>query len=170
MYKIVKVTNNNRQELSSQLRQLKKSSIYPLGSREFYIDHGEDYFGYYENIGEMHYWCVLDGSKVIGSICGVITQLSDGQKAYYVCDLKVVSGYTGRGLARKLFRKVFFYMLFRRGIYRAYAILMNSDDPEQSGASYKKVVYINHNIVTEKDELRIYLLTKRFYVDNLKYF
>lgn len=115
MYKIVKVNTKNKAKLSLQINNLKKSVDYPLGEQYFNIDHGDDYFAYYESIGIMHYWCVLDKEKVIATICGMIKTLKSGKKAWYFCDLKVNEKYRKQGIARKLFRKVYFYMLFFKG-------------------------------------------------------
>ncbi|AIT09402.1 hypothetical protein LO80_05100 [Candidatus Francisella endociliophora] len=162
MYKIIKVTSKNRSELSSQLSNLKKQIVYPLGKSTFTIEHGNDYFAYYENMGKMHYWCVVKNGEVIGSACGIVKSLELGGRAWYLCDLKVDKNYRGQGIARKLFRKIYLYMFIRYRIFRVYAISMN--DPLNEGEGCKKLIYISNNFLKEKGNLEFFLLTKEQYV------
>ena len=138
MYKIVKVDDKNKLQLSTRIYNLKSQVTYPLGVGEFNIVHGYNYFSYYERMGEMHYWCMFDKGELIATRCAVIKTI-DSKKICYLCDLKVAEEYRGQGIARRLFRRVFFYMLLRRRIYRLLAISMD----DSKGLAYKKIAYMS---------------------------
>lgn len=74
---------------------------YPLGNDEFQIDHGKNYFRFFERIGELHYLAICQGSKVVGC-CGFIRR-SNG--VWYLCDLKIAEKLRGRNLPTRLFLK-----------------------------------------------------------------
>ena len=84
MYKIVKVDDKNKLQLSTQISNLKSQVTYPLGVDEFNIAHGDNYFSYYERMGEMHYWCMFDKDELIATRCAVIKTIPSKKYVIYV--------------------------------------------------------------------------------------
>ncbi len=122
------------------ISQLEKGIKYPLGDDFFEIDHGKNYFAFFQRLGKVHYYVVMDGKNVCAVACGVIRSLRSNDKSnaltdtWYLCDLKVVPKYRNQ--------KISMYLITRevpRGYTtcaRGYLISMN---PE-GGLSKNKVV------------------------------
>lgn len=90
-----------------ELRRLEKSILYPIGdgADHFFIDHGPEYHPFFSGLGEARFLLALRGERVIGSIAGVMREVSvSGRtfRALYLCDLKVAAEERGQGLSRRL--------------------------------------------------------------------
>ncbi len=73
---------------------LEQTARYPLGDDFFQIDHGADYFAFFDRLGEVHYHIGLVQEQVVAVGAGILRQvpLQQGaapQAAWYLCDLKV---------------------------------------------------------------------------------
>ncbi len=68
---------------------LEASSLYPLGNDHFRIDHGRDYFAFFDRLGELAYYVAAEDGEVLAVGCGVIRELPAVGRAWYVGDLKV---------------------------------------------------------------------------------
>ena len=50
----------------------KLSNWYPLGDDFFRIDHGKNYYKFFERLGDMNFGvCLTDENKVIGTACAI---------------------------------------------------------------------------------------------------
>ena len=114
----------------SRIADLEKGTSYPLGEDRFEIDHGEDYFAFFTRLGQLHYYVVLDGDRVVAVVAAILRAVppARGKKSrtvWYLCDLKVHPEYRGRYLPVSIFRRAFpkLYPLCSR----AYAISMDAD-------------------------------------------
>ncbi|WP_224241112.1 GNAT family N-acetyltransferase [Hyalangium gracile] len=90
-----------------ELRRLEQSILYPIGdgADHFFIDHGPEYHPFFSGLGEARFLLALRGERVIGSIAGVMRDVSVGGRevrALYLCDLKVAADERGQGLSRRL--------------------------------------------------------------------
>jgi hypothetical protein len=116
--------NAEHEALRPRIAALEQLATYPLGADSFKISHGDDYFAFFSRLGKLHYYLVLDGSRVVAVAAGVLRPRP--RPSWYLCDLKVHPEYRGRHLPLKLLTRVFVprYLECRRG----YAISMNPGD------------------------------------------
>jgi GNAT superfamily N-acetyltransferase len=119
--KIIKITSKLKERYQSELAALEKSASYPLGQDSFQLDHGRDYFAFFERLGALHYYAAVEDGAVIGVGAGIIRRVP--QKTWYLCDLKIHPDYRGRNIPLKILGRAFLpgYLRCRRG----YAISMN---------------------------------------------
>ncbi len=155
-YSIVKLDDNNRQFLSEKIKTMEENIYYPLGEDHFKIDHGEDYFAFFERLGKLHYWCVFHEDKLIAVAAGVI-RLIENKKTWYLCDLKVIEDYRGEGIPQYIFKKAFLYNCKKERVFRAYAVSMNSMDKK---LPFHKIKRATLNLLKVKNTLRIYNFSK----------
>jgi hypothetical protein len=117
----------SRETYRAGVAELEASASYPLGSDRFRIDHGEDYFAFFERMGDLRYEVALDGDRVVAVGAGILrprVPFGENQKsAWYLCDLKVHPEYRGRRIPFAIARRAIpsGYVRCPRG----YAISMN---------------------------------------------
>lgn len=94
--KVLQVDLNNRENrecYSHKLKDMEKEFSYPLGDNIFFIKHGYqseyDYFAFFEQFGQPHFFVIQKESKIIGSICFILREI-DKKKVWYICDLKII--------------------------------------------------------------------------------
>ncbi len=129
--KLVRVTAQNRCTLGPGIAALEAIASYPLGEDRFTIDHGTDYFAFFERLGELAYYALLDGPRVVAVGCGMIRTIPHGRtqrRVWYLGDLKVHPDYRGRHLPLQMLDWSFatHYLRCRRG----YAISMDPPSGE----------------------------------------
>ncbi len=107
----------------AELTQLEQRSVYPLGADAFRLSHGDDYFAFFERLGEVHYHALEEAGRLAVVGCGVLRQ---NPRRWYLADLKVHPDYRGRHLPLRLLRRNFISNWFRCA--RGYGIAMNPAD------------------------------------------
>jgi hypothetical protein len=119
--RVVEVTRRLRPRYRRAIEALDAETTYPLGADRFRIDHGEDYFAFFDRLGDVHYFVTLDQGEVAGVAAGIVRRIPE--RAWYLCDLKVRAGHRGRHIPLLMLKRAFFpnYLRCRRG----YAISMN---------------------------------------------
>lgn len=114
-------------QFAARISALESHAAYPLGDDFFKIDHGKDYFAFFERLGELAYYAAVDNNSVMGVGAGVLRRIPDKNgspmRAWYLCDLKVSQEHKGKHIPLKILKHAFpfNYMRCRRG----YAISMN---------------------------------------------
>jgi len=110
----------------AKLQELESVAEYPYGSDFFTLNHGKDYFAFFERMGEPLFHVALAEDRVVACAAGILRTLKIENKtvrAWYLCDLKIHPEFRGRQITNKLFKKNLFsnYLKCSRG----YAISMN---------------------------------------------
>lgn len=123
-----RVLPEERADFQPGIVALERMATYPLGHDFFQIDHGDDYFAFFDRLGVVHYYVALDGDRVAAVGAGVLRQVPDHPGAmsrytWYLCDLKVHPDYQRQHLSLRLLRYAIAqnHQLCDRG----YAISMN---------------------------------------------
>lgn len=126
MIEIKALKKDDWKEFGAKLQELESVAEYPYGDDFFKLNHGKDYFAFFERMGEPLFHVALDENRVVACAAGILRTLKIENKtvrAWYLCDLKIHPEFRGRQITTKLFRKNLFrnYLKCRRG----YAISMN---------------------------------------------
>ncbi len=113
-------------EFGASLQELEAQAEYPYGDDFFKLNHGENYFAFFERLGLPIFHVALHENRVVACAAGILRTLRVGGevfKAWYLCDLKIHPEFQGLQLTPKLFTKnlVRNYLKCSRG----YAISMN---------------------------------------------
>lgn len=119
--KILKITPALRSTYQSRIAQLEKLASYPLGTDSFQIDHGSDYFAFFDRMGATLYAVALEGDQVVAVAAGILREMP--VRAWYLCDLKVHPDYRKQHIPLHMLSRFFIpnYLKCRK----AYAISMN---------------------------------------------
>jgi len=110
----------------AKLQELESVAEYPYGDDFFTLNHGNDYFAFFERMGEPLFHVALSENRVIACAAGILRTLKIENKpvrAWYLCDLKIHPEFRGRQITSKLFRENLFRNYFK--CPRGYAISMN---------------------------------------------
>lgn len=128
--RFVTVTRADRARFGPGIEALDAGASYPLGADRFRLDHGPDYFAFFDRLGEARHEVAIEHDEVLAVGCGVLRSIPTRSRpiaAWYLCDLKVRPDARGRHIPLRLFATAFpsGYATCRRG----YAISM--DPPER---------------------------------------
>lgn len=122
---------------------IEKIAKYPLGNDFFEIDHGLDYFAFFDRLGKVNYY-VMHEDNIVGAVgAGILRQIPYRQgeapmSAWYLCDLKVHPNYQRRNLSLRILSHAIFDGI--RECNCGYAISMNPGD----GSSNRWVKIMEH--------------------------
>ncbi|MEM9189117.1 MAG: GNAT family N-acetyltransferase [Myxococcota bacterium] len=127
MISVRTVRPEDRHRFVDGIRALESGAVYPLGDDHFRIDHGEDYFAFFDRLGALRFEVALDAGEVVACAAGILRDvpIGDGaQRCWYLCDLKVRPDYRGRRIPFRMLLSAFpsGYAACSRG----YGISMNS--------------------------------------------
>jgi ribosomal protein S18 acetylase RimI-like enzyme len=127
MIEIKALAKEDWKTFGAQLQELESVAEYPYGEDSFKLNHGDNYFAFFERLGKPLFHLALTENRVVACAAGILRTLKIEKKevkAWYLCDLKVHPNFQGQGIPAKLFKQNFFsnYLKCRRG----YAISMNS--------------------------------------------
>jgi hypothetical protein len=146
--RVTYVPEIKQQDYNKQLINFenKMSQLYPLGDDKFRINHGENYFAFFNRLGKVHYCIYAANSLVLdkvfgdgqihGTLCGVLRNIY-GNKIWYLCDLKVEENWRGKWIPSKMFAKGMWNVGKSQ---RCYAISMNPEIVPLQDPSPNKVL------------------------------
>jgi hypothetical protein len=121
--KIIEVTHLLREQYQEQLKEFEKLFTYPLGNDRFSIDHGDNYFSFFDRLGIPYIFLGILSDQVIAVAIAVLRNI-EGEPIWYICDLKVHPSYRGTPFTYALFDYAFHkYSSISEKIY---GISMNS--------------------------------------------
>ena len=129
--KFHRISPEERLHFQPGIVALEQAATYPLGDDFFQLDHGRDYFAFFDRLGEVNNYLALDGDRVAAVGAGVLRQIPYSQdegvrSAWYLCDLKVHPDYQRQHLSLRLLRYALNYDMKRCD--RGYTISMNPGD------------------------------------------
>jgi len=130
-FRVLQLQRRDRAAFQERVAALEQLATYPLGEDSFQIDHGEDYFAFFDRMGATHFFVALEGERVAAAGCGILrrvpfTQGGKPRRTWYACDLKVHPEYRGQRVPLRILRSAFCprYLQAPRG----YGISMNPGD------------------------------------------
>lgn len=130
----VNLLSERRAYYSQKLQCFEGEFSYPLGQDYFSIIHGagakEDYFSFFEQMGEVYYFVAQDAEKIVGAGCAILRDSNEG-KYWYLCDFKVLKEYRGKGILEKMFRKYFLKCVIKSR--KLLAVNMGNGSPKGNG-------------------------------------
>lgn len=152
-----------RAKYSASLQAMEEVFTYPLGQSQFMIRHGfghdrYDYFSYFEQLGQPHFYVLELDSKVIGSVCCVLREI-EGQKVWYICDLKVIPSAQFRKIPTLIYQ-----LLHQELLSITDAFYFVNMSPEKHNGLYKVAQRLMANFSLKIQPYYIYELTH----ENLK--
>jgi|GEM_PF-536135 len=129
------LTASDRALYEARVFALEKGVAYPLGDDFFEIDHGQDYFAFFDRLGKTAYHVVMDGERVVAVGCGVLRSVprrfaGTPDPVWYGCDLKVHPEYRRRRLPWEMFKYAFPRKYPECG--RGYGVSMNPGDGSEN--------------------------------------
>ena len=134
-FTVRELTRQDRAGFQERVFAMEKGVTYPLGEDRFELDHGDDYFAFFDRMGETAYHAVLEGDRVVAVGCGVLRSIPKKaggapEPLWYGCDLKVDRAYRGKRLPWEMFKFAIprKYPVCGRG----YGISMNPGDGSEN--------------------------------------
>jgi len=125
------------------IEAIEQTAIYPLGDDFFQIDHGVNYFAFFDRLGDVNYFVALDGDRVAAVGAGILRQVpycqgESSSLAWYLCDLKVHPDYQRQHLSMRILHYALTACIGECD--RGYAISMNAGDgkPNRLARIYEK--------------------------------
>ncbi len=102
-----RIANQERHLYQPGIVAIEQTATYPLGDDFFQIDHGSDYFAFFDRLGKVNYYAMCDSENITAVGAGVLRQIPYQQgfskkKAWYLCDLKVHPNYQKRHLSLRI--------------------------------------------------------------------
>lgn len=130
----------SRDAYQARIATLESLATYPIGEDFFQLDHGSDYFAFFDRLGQTDYFVVREGQRVVGVCCNVLRRVPDRlggklRRAWYACDLKVHPEYRGRRIPHRIANYAFLREYLR--CPRGYAITMNPKGGPQANRVLK---------------------------------
>lgn len=108
--RVFAVPREERGLWSGPIAELERIARYPLGEDTFQLDHGADYFRFFDRLGELSYYVAVDEGEVVAVGCAMLRTLAFGKetkRAWYVADLKVRPDRRGQHLPLRMFASAF---------------------------------------------------------------
>jgi hypothetical protein len=95
------ITRSERALWQPGIVAIEATALYPLGNDFFQIDHGADYFAFFDRLGEVDYYIGLAQNQVAVVGAGILRQVafrqnSEPEATWYLCDLKVDPQHQGK--------------------------------------------------------------------------
>ena len=124
-YHIVEISDQNKKEYHNKIKLFEKhmTQWYPLGNDSFMIDHGKNYYSFFEMLGKVHMNICLYKGQVVATACAVLRNIKN-HTVWYICDLKVHPKHRGNHIPfRLLLHSIDKITISNKG----YGICMNDD-------------------------------------------
>ena len=100
---LVPIPEPERAGWQARLAAFEREFAYPLGPDRFHLDHGADYFAFFDGLGSIRPYVATQHDQVIGVLVAVRRTIV-GQRCWYLCDLKVSPRVGGWSVGSRLLR------------------------------------------------------------------
>jgi hypothetical protein len=129
--KFIQLSKNQRSDFQPGIVAIEKTVTYPFGDDFFKLDHGIDYFAFFDRLGEVYYYLALEDDVLAATGAGILRQIPyrKGEipsPAWYLCDLKVHPDFLRRRLSLRMIRQGIYPNILR--CTNGYGISMNPGD------------------------------------------
>ena len=153
-YEFIEINEQNIGDFHKPIKdfEIAMEHWYPYGNDYFKINHGENYFYFFQRIGEMRMNIILYKGEIIGTACGVLKKVN-GELIWYICDLKIKKEHRGIRLPIQLLIK---NMDKSKITDKAYGISMNSNSENKILELAQSIPFLNFKKI---DNICIYALT-----------
>lgn len=133
--RIVRIAPRERAAFQARLAALEQLAAYPLGQDSFRLDHGPDYFAFFDRLGDVLYAAALQGEQLAAVGCGMLRRVpfragEAPRRAWYIADLKVHPDHRGGRIPLRVFGRFFPWHYPR--CPRGYGISMNPGDGREN--------------------------------------
>lgn len=162
------VSKQNRKKYEDEVYKFQHELIewYPLGTDEFRIDYGTNYFKYFDRLGDLKYIVCRDGwtKKIVASVCLVLRELKRGKgesaavdKVWFIADLKVHPDYRDLHLP---YRMLYSNLDLLKKTSRFYCMHLESADNQNTTRNARGAITEDNFAIEDDDEnelmLRVY--------------
>jgi hypothetical protein len=159
MIQIHDIDFKSRDKYNKVLLDFENLFKYPFGNDYFKINHGENYFKFFDLLGEPCFFIAKEDNKVL-AICVAILKtvnLDPYEKVWYLCDLKVHPHYQGRFIVQKILN--YAHLRCSKTSNKVYGISMNqATSYSNKFINYaQRLPYLN---IKFQEILEFYLLDK----------
>ncbi|MFJ1269085.1 hypothetical protein ACD661_10990 [Legionella lytica] len=159
--KLIRLTPENKALYHSQIVDLEQKAEYPYGDHFFKIDHGKDYFAFFERQGKLDYYMLVDKNKVAGVVAAVLRDVPSHtgiKKIWYYCDLKIHPDYRGRHLPIKMAYKIYLRNFLTS--WNGFGISMNPASGGHQNRMKKLIRWLRWIPVRTNTQLNLFSLDK----------
>lgn len=134
--KLVRIRPEERSRYQQRLADFEAHFTYPYGSDRFALDHGRDYYAFFDRLGEVHAHAFVADETLIGMGIAVLRRVpfrrgERPRSAWYLCDGKTHPDHRGQKLSFRAGTRRFLPTYLR--CPRGYAISMNPGDGSENG-------------------------------------
>ncbi len=107
MTRVFRLSTGERDAWRQPIAALEGLASYPLGNDRFRIEHGADYFAFFDRLGEVAYYVAASDGELLAVGCGMLRELPGFGAAWYVADLKVRPDRRGEHLPLRMLAAAF---------------------------------------------------------------
>lgn len=162
MTKIIRITNDLREKYNSQLLSFENNFTYPFADDSFTINHGKNYFRFFDLLGKPYILIATDRNKIIGVAVIVLRNIDIAntkklEPVWYICDLKIHPNYRAKGIVQNIFD--FAINNYSTISTKIYGISMNSNFMKTNRLIHLARRLPNINLV-QQETLIFYMLKK----------
>jgi len=152
MIQVEAIADDLRAKYNSDLLKFEEEFTYPFGKDRFRINHGKDYFNFFDLIGKPYIFVAFDKDKIVGIAIFVLRDQTENP-FWYICDLKIAPEYRGKGIAELIFLKAIKCKSISDKIY---GISMDSQMGENKLINFSKK--LKHLSLERKETLFFYIV------------
>lgn len=134
--KLVSIERADRPAFQARLERFDRYWTYPYGEDRFRLDHGADYYAFFDRLGEVSAHAFLEGDEIVGMGIAILREVpfhagEPARRVWYLCDAKVHPDHRGQKLGFKAAGQRFLSHYWKA--QRAYGITMNPGDGSPNG-------------------------------------
>lgn len=134
--KLVRVAREDRPRFEERLARFDRHWSYPYGDDRFRLDHGREYYAFFDRLGEVSAHAFVEGDEIVGVGIAVLRSVpfqrgGPARRTWYLCDAKVDPAHRGQNLSFRAAGRQFLQHYLRAP--RAYGITMNPGDGTENG-------------------------------------